>query len=56
VHFLTQLAHESTDFHNGNEIGNKPEKAYFNKEYSHNTKVGNKGGDDGYTYRGWGYI
>lgn len=33
----------------------KDDKAFFNRVYSNHKGLGNKGGDDGFNFRGWGY-
>jgi len=57
--FIAQLAHESGGFRYLREVGDGSGQAlvaYFNAKYSNRADLGNRGGDDGYQFRGRGFI
>ena len=56
--FLAQLSHESAGFQARSERAPRGRNArdYFNRKYSHRANLGNRGGDDGFNFRGRGLI
>ena len=56
AYVLASAQHESVMGVHLEEIPEGDPVAYFNQKYSHRTDLGNQGGDDGYNYRGRGYV
>ena len=56
AYVLASAQHESVMGVHLEEIPEGDPVAYFNQKYSHRTDLGNQGGNDGYNYRGRGYV
>lgn len=56
AYVLASAQHESVMGVHLEELPQGDPVAYFNQNYSHRTDIGNQGGNDGYNYRGRGYV